>query len=256
MLSLSARAIVPATLLISCSASAAELYANNFDGQALGALNGQSAFVPGFPAVSWTSNGDVTVSDGAQGPQPYSGYSVNMRSAAAASTNRSAFFGAEGLWLGRPAGEDTVVCSIRMRIVPNATNQSAQFGALATTGTGAIGAGFRVSAADGSITFVRGESGVLTEAVAAIGQWNVFQLSWNTVTEMTTLSLNGAVIAQGATAVTADFRRFAMVSSSGNGGPATASFDDYAIGSIPAPGAAMAMLICAPVSAAGRRRRR
>ena len=256
MLSLSARAIVPATLLISCSASAAELYANNFDGQALGALNGQSAFVPGFPAVSWTSNGDVTVSDGAQGPQPYSGYSVNMRSAAAASTNRSAFFGAEGLWLGRPAGEDTVFCSIRMRVVPNATNQSAQFGALATTGTGAIGAGFRVSAADGSITFVRGETSVLTDAIAAIGQWNVFQLSWNTVTEMTTLSLNGAVVAEGITAVTADFRRFAMVSSSGNGGPATASFDDYAIGSIPAPGAAIAMLICAPVSAAGRRRRR
>ena len=90
MLSLSARAIVPATLLISCSASAAELYANNFDGQALGALNGQSAFVPGFPAVSWPSNGDVTVSDGAQGPQPYSGYSVNMRSAIRAARSSSA----------------------------------------------------------------------------------------------------------------------------------------------------------------------
>ena len=256
MLSLSARAIVPATLLISCSASAAELYANNFDGQALGALNGQSAFVPGFPAVSWVSNGDVNVSDGATGPQPYSGYSLNVRSAAAAATNRAAYFGAEGLWLGRPAGEDTVVCSVRMRIVPNATNQSAQYGALATTGTGGIGAGFRVSAADGSVTFVRGDTAVLTDAIAAIGQWNVFQLSWNTVTEMTTLSLNGAVVAEGITAVTADFRRFAMVSSSGNGGPATASFDDYAIGSIPAPGAAIAMLICAPVSAAGRRRRR
>jgi len=97
LLSLSSRATVPATLLISCSASAAELNANKVDGQALGALNGQSAFV-------------------------------------------------------------------------------------------------------------RGESGVLTEAVAAIGQWNVFQPSWNTVTEMTTLSLNAAVMAQGATAVTAEGR--------------------------------------------------
>ena len=82
------------------------------------------------------------------------------------------------------------------------------------------------------------------------------QLSWNTVTEMTTPSLNGTLIAAGATTVTADFRRFAMTSASGNGGPATATFDDYAIGSIPAPGAAIAMLAFAAASPAGRRRRR
>ncbi len=82
------------------------------------------------------------------------------------------------------------------------------------------------------------------------------QLSWNTVTEMATPSLNGTLIAAGATTVTADFRRFAMTSVSGNGGPATATFDDYGIGSIPAPGAAIAMLAFAAASPAGRRRRR
>jgi hypothetical protein len=256
LLSLSARVAIPTAILIASSTSASGLYSNTFDGQTVGALNGQSAFVPGFPAVSWTANGDVAVTDGTQGPQPYSGYSVNLRSAAAASTNRAAFFGAEGLWISRPAGEDTVVCAVRMRIAPNVVNQTAQFGAFAGTATGAVGAGFRVSALDGSVSFVRGDSATLTDAVAAIGQWNEFVITWDTVTEATSLSMNGTVIASGITGITADFRRFAMTSASGNGGAATATFDDYAIGSIPAPGAAIAMLICGPASVAGRRRRR
>ncbi len=49
--SLAARAIAPATLLGSCSAHAAVLRSNDFDGQALGALSGPSALVRGETGV-------------------------------------------------------------------------------------------------------------------------------------------------------------------------------------------------------------
>lgn len=237
-------------------ASAGLLYANGFDSQTLGQINGQSAGVPGFPLVSWAANGDSAVVDGSTGPQPFSGQSLLMRAAGAANTNRSTSFLAETLWLARPAGEDVVACSIVMRIGAGQENQTASFGCNAVGAGGGAGLGFRVSAADGSINVVRGETSTSTGASVALGAWNSFTILWNTVTESTALVVNGDVVFSGVTTVTGDFRRFTMVASSGTaGGGGAAMFDNYSISSIPAPGAAIAMLIGIPATA-GRRRSR
>lgn len=241
---------------LACEASAGVLYSNNFDAQALGQINGQSAGVPGFPLIAWAANGDASVVNGSTGPQPFSGQSLLMRATAAANTNRSTSFLAETPWLSRPSGEDTVACSIVMRIGAGQENQTASFGCNAVAAGGGAGLGFRVSAADGSISVVRGETLTATGASVALGAWNSFTILWNTVTESTALVVNGDVVFSGVTTVTGDFRRFTMVASSGTaGGGGTAMFDSYSISSIPTPGAAIAMLIGIP-TAAGRRRSR
>lgn len=241
---------------VAAPASAGLLYANNFDAQALGAINGQSAAVPGFPLVAWAANGEANVVDGSTGPQPYSGQSLLVRATTAANTNRSVSFLAETLWTARPAGEDTVACSVVMRIAGGQANQSASFGCNAVAAGGGAGLGFRVSAADGSINVIRGDASTATGASVTLGAWNSFTILWNTVTEETALVVNGDVVFSGVTTVTADFRRFTMVANSGTaGGGGAAMFDDYAISSIPAPGAAIAMLIGMP-AVAGRRRSR
>ena len=249
--------VLPIAALAASPASAALLYANNFDGQALGAINGQSAQVPGFPLLTWQANGDASVIDGSTGPQPLSGYSMVLRTAATASTNRSASFLAESIWLNRPAGEDVVSCSISMRIAGGQANQSASFGGNAVAAGGGAGIGFRVSAADGAIGIVQGDQFSATGAFAALGAWNTYTLLWNTVTEETSLLVNGEIVFSGVTTVTADFRRFTMVSNSGSvGGNAGATFDNYLIESVPAPGAASVMLLGMLSRQASRRRRR
>ena len=257
---MSVRSVAASSALIAVAlaseATAAVLYSNNFDAQTLGQINGQSAGVPGFPLIAWAANGDASVIDGSTGPQPLSGRSLLMRATAAASTNRSASFLAEAPWLSRPAGEDVVACSIAMRVGAGQENQTASFGCNAVGAGGGAGLGFRVSAADGSISVVRGETLTATGASVALGAWNSFTILWDTVTESTALVVNGDVVFTGVTTVTGDFRRFTMVTNSGTaGGGGAAMFDSYSIASIPTPGAAIAMLIGIP-AAAGRRRSR
>jgi hypothetical protein len=247
---------VAVAVALASEATAGVLYSNNFDAQALGQINGQSAGVPGFPLIAWAANGDASVINGSTGPQPFSGRSLLMRATAAANTNRSTSFLAETPWLSRPSGEDTVACSIVMRVGAGQENQTASFGCNAVAAGGGAGLGFRVSAADGSISVVRGETLTATGASVTLGAWNSFTILWNTVTESTALVVNGDVVFSGVTTVTGDFRRFTMVASSGTaGGGGTAMFDNYSISSIPTPGAAIAMLIGIP-AAAGRRRSR